>query len=205
MSALISLEGISGVGKTTHSKLLIDWLEKKNTPAILVSEPSNTEFGLRLRSTILEYHSKWNKETAKLEALLFATDRFIQYTTQCKPALEQGKIVISDRSLYSSYAYQQARGLNFEGVKKVNQFSPKPDLAIVLDATPEVARRRIDDETKTEFDNIFDRIDILEKARNNYLQIAEKNSDKIEVVNTEAPIEEIQQKIRKYISPLLEK
>ncbi|HKZ20139.1 MAG TPA: dTMP kinase [Acidimicrobiia bacterium] len=142
MGFYLALEGGEGAGKTTVSALLQEMLEKRGERVTLVREPGGTELGDAIRLLVL--HSV--EMTPWAEAMLFAAQRAQLVSEVVRPALERGEIVISDRSLYSSLAYQAGgRGLAYEDVLNANLLAVGglvPDLVVVLGVDPEVGRLR---------------------------------------------------------------
>jgi len=213
MGALIAVEGISGAGKTTHAKLLRDWLQKKRVPTLLLNEPSDSHFGLQLKKVIVENNSLVKckliepEQAISLETILFAADRLIQYNTKIFPALKEDKTVVLDRSVYSSYAYQQARGISSKFVRAINRFVSEPDLVIVLDAGLTHTQKRLKAKLSRnpEFDAIFDNENVLKKARKNYLKLANKNPKKFRLIKSLQPIDKTQRNIQKYVDSFLKR
>ncbi|HJU81112.1 MAG TPA: dTMP kinase [Acidimicrobiia bacterium] len=138
----LALEGGEGAGKTTVSALLQEMLEKRGERVTLVREPGGTELGDAIRLLVL--HSV--DMTPWAEAMLFAAQRAQLVSEVVRPALERGEIVISDRSLYSSLAYQAGgRGLAYSDVLGANLLAVGglvPELVVVLGVDPEVGRLR---------------------------------------------------------------
>jgi dTMP kinase len=162
----IVFEGIDGSGKSTHIKALADELRSQGNSVLTTSEPSKDRIGNFIRRYAERNDSRLTPET---EALLFAADRFEHVKTVIEPALRRGRIVISDRYLYSSLAYQGAGGLEVDWIRKMNRFAPKPDLGILLDILPEFSLQRVN-RRKT----VFEDSDYLRKVRNIYLQLVEE-------------------------------
>ena len=136
----ICIEGLDGSGKTTHAHRLVRNLQQKGFDAVYTTEPSRGELGTFIRGTILEGK---NRVPRVVEALLFAVDRVEHFDKDVKPALKEGKIVVSDRCVYSSLAYQGAAGLDLEWIEEINRFVLPPDLALYIDVLPEVVVKRI--------------------------------------------------------------
>jgi dTMP kinase len=162
----IVFEGIDGSGKSTHIKALADELRSQGNSVLTTSEPSKDRIGNFIRRYAERNDSRLTPET---EALLFAADRFEHVKTVIEPALRRGRIVISDRYLYSSLAYQGAGGLEVDWIREMNRFAPKPDLGILLDILPEFSLQRVN-RRKT----VFEDSDYLRKVRNIYLQLVEE-------------------------------
>ena len=136
----ICIEGLDGSGKTTHAHRLVRNLQQKGFDAVYTTEPSRGELGTFIRGTILEGK---NRVPRVVEALLFAVDRVEHFDKDVKPALKEGKIVVSDRCVYSSLAYQGAAGLDLEWIEEINRFALPPDLALYIDVPPELVVKRI--------------------------------------------------------------
>ena len=145
----IVFEGIDGSGKSTHIKALAEELRSQGYGVLQTSEPSRDRIGNFIRRYAERNDSRLTSET---EALLFAADRFEHVKTVIEPALRRGRIVISDRYLYSSLAYQGAGGLEVDWIREMNRFAPKPDLGILLDILPEFSLQRVN-RRKTVFED----------------------------------------------------
>jgi len=137
---LICIEGLDKSGKTTQSHLLVKALNSRGFNAVYTSEPSSGEIGKFIERYVLR--RSW-RIPVSVEALLFAADRIDHVEREIKPMLNEGKIVVSDRYIYSSLAYQGAAGLDINWIMEINKMAPKPDLAIYLDVPVEVVMRRI--------------------------------------------------------------
>ena len=136
----ICIEGLDGSGKTTHAHRLVRNLQENRFDAIYTTEPSRGELGTFIRGTILEGKKRVPRV---VETVLFAVDRVEHINKDVKPSLKEGKIVVSDRCVYSSLAYQGAAGLDLEWIAEINRFALPPDLAIYIDVPPEVVVKRI--------------------------------------------------------------
>lgn len=137
---LICIEGIDKSGKTTQSRLLVEALKNLGFDAVYTAEPSSGEIGRFIERYVLR---RERRLPVSVEALLFAADRIEHYEREIRPMLERGRIVVSDRYIYSSFAYQGAAGLDIEWIKEINKMVPEPDLAIYLDVPVEVAVERL--------------------------------------------------------------
>jgi dTMP kinase len=163
--AFICIEGLDGCGKTTQAKLLAKKLEKSHN-AVYTTEPSRGKIGTYIRSSYL-YGEK--RLSSVIEALLFAADRIEHVETEVLPALKQGKLVISDRYVYSSLAYQGAAGLSLEWIEKVNEHALQPDFAVFIDVDPKTVMSRLKPTR-----SVMENMETLQKVRDVYLKFVAK-------------------------------
>jgi dTMP kinase len=161
----ICIEGLDGCGKTTQAKLLTEKLRKSHN-ALYTTEPSRGNIGTFIRNSCL-YGEK--RLSAVVEALLFAADRVEHVENEVLPALYEGKLVISDRYVYSSLAYQGAAGLSLDWIEKVNVHALKPDLAIFIDVDPKIVMRRL--KTKR---SVMEKMETQQRVRDLYLKFVAK-------------------------------
>jgi dTMP kinase len=136
----VCIEGLDGSGKTTHAHRLVRNLQKMGFDAVYTTEPGRGKLGKFIRSSVLQGKKRVPRV---VEALLFAVDRVEHMEKEVKPALREGKVVVSDRCVYSSLAYQGAAGLDLEWIEEINRFALLPDLALYIDVPPEVVVKRI--------------------------------------------------------------
>ncbi|MFE5684299.1 dTMP kinase [Streptomyces sp. NPDC056512] len=140
----IALEGGDGAGKSTQAEALAEWIRDKGHEVVVTREPGATPVGKRLRSILLDVSSAGLSHRA--EALLYAADRAEHVDTVVRPALERGAVVISDRYIDSSVAYQGAgRDLSPTEVARINRWATGglvPHLTVLLDVAPQAARER---------------------------------------------------------------
>lgn len=196
----VVIEGIDGSGKGTQSKLLNKWLKEKGHSVFLTTEPTDGKVGKLLRVVLKEGNIK--PETL---ALLFAADRR-EHLKEIKTKLNEGKIVISDRYLYSSIAYQGAQGVDKRWIMEINKFSLVPDLVVYLDVSPEVGLGRIS--SKESFRSIqkekeyLEKKGFLERVRKNYLAQAKENSLFV-TIDAEKTLKEVQTTIRRVVGRFL--
>ena len=187
----LSLEGGEGAGKTTVSELLRRLLEARGDVVTIVREPGSTEFGNEVRNLVL--HSL--EMTPWAEAMLFAAQRAQLVVEVVGPALDRGEVVISDRSLYSSLAYQGgARGLGFEPVRTVNHLAVGgliPELVIVLgiDLGVGLARQGQPDRIGGEHTEFQARV------AEAYRQLAEAEPDRVTVVSADQGADQVAETI----------
>ena len=165
--AFICIEGLDGCGKTTQAKLLAKKLGKSHN-ALYTAEPSHGKIGTYIRKSYL-YGEK--RLSIILEALLFAADRIEHIENEVIPALKEGHLVISDRYVYSSLAYQGAAGLNLDWIEKVNEHALKPDLAVFIDVNPEAVMNRLKPKK-----SVMENLETQKKVREIYLKFVEDGS-----------------------------
>jgi len=176
----ICIEGLDKSGKTSQSVILVETLSKRGFNAIYTTEPSDGEIGRFIRRHVLR---RERRVPAVVEALLFAADRADHTENVIKPMLQAGKIVVSDRYLHSSLAYQGATGLDIEWIRKINRSAIKPDLAIYLDVPVEVVMKRcVNNKSVMEWPNIQRRV------QNLYLQFVREGE--MIPVNGNRPMED---------------
>lgn len=158
----ICIEGLDASGKTTQARRLVRELRRRGFQTIYTTEPSSGEIGKFIRNYILE---RKKRVPIVVEALLFAVDRVDHLERKVKPALEDGKIVVSDRYVYSSLAYQGAAGLDLNWIEEINRSVITPDLAIYLDVSPEVVVKRMKRKR-----SVMERLQIQQKVQRVYMK-----------------------------------
>ncbi len=136
----ICVEGLDASGKTTQTKLLVRNLRKGGFNAVYTTEPSKGHVGRLIRRHLLAGE---NRLSVVLEALLFAADRIDHLEREVLPAMKEHKIMVSDRYLYSSLAYQGAAGLELLWIEQINMWAMKPDFTIFIDVPPDVVLKRL--------------------------------------------------------------
>ncbi len=136
----VCIEGLDGCGGTTQSRLLVEKLVEDGHDAIYTMEPTGGRIGDLIREYCLYGE---NRVPAVVESLLFAADRFEHVRYEIVPALDKARLVVSDRYLYSSLAYQGSAGLNIDWIREINAHAIRPDLAIFIDLDPEVVVQRL--------------------------------------------------------------
>lgn len=137
----ITFEGCDGSGKSTQLKLLSDYLSKNNIPHIFTREPGGGKISEAIREILL--NGKNSEMTDECEALLYSASRVQHLRDRVQPALERGELVVCDRYVDSSFAYQAyARGLGVDFIEKINAYAIEnysPDLTIFIDLSPKEA------------------------------------------------------------------
>ncbi|MCL2476867.1 dTMP kinase [Candidatus Bathycorpusculum sp.] len=159
------IEGLDGSGKTTQAKILAQRLSETYS-VYLTAEPSRGKIGTFIRECCLYDQTRLPTEA---EALLFAADRIEHMNAELKPALNQGKLVICDRYLYSSLAYQGNSGLSLEWIKNINSQALQPDFSIFLDVPPEQVLERLHRKK-----SVMETLETQCRVREVYLKFVEK-------------------------------
>lgn len=200
----ITFEGIDGCGKSTQLKMTMDWLKESGCDLLQIREPGGTVVGEKIRNILLD--KKNDSMTSLSELLLYEAARAQITEEVIRPALLEGKVVISDRFFDSTYAYQGcARGLGSDLVNSLNLIATgnlEPDITICLDISPMDALKRRQARGEAE-----DRLEALgtsfqEKVREGYLKLASENK-RVKIIDASSTPEEIQEKIREYIKEKL--
>jgi len=201
----ITLEGGDGSGKSTQLDLLVAWLEGQGRTVVVSREPGGTELGLELRDIVLHRRGEM---APRAEALIYAADRAHNIATKVRPALQRGEIVVQDRYLDSSVAYQGAgRVLGGDEVREVSLWATEgllPDLTILLDLDESTGRQRLDD-SRTQYDRLeAEQADFHGRVRAGYLELAAAEPGRFLVLDARLPIEEIAAAIRERVTTLLD-
>ncbi len=199
----IVIEGMDGAGKSTQIQEIKSYLHSKNLPSYFTREPGGTSIGEEIRTIIL---NKDNEEMTSLtEAFLYAASRAQHVSQKIKPMLEEGYIVVCDRFVYSSIAYQGfGRGLG-SLVKDINSYAVQgiePDLIIYLDIPSGLSKERIGTKDLDRIER--EKLDFYDRVRDGYLDEASK-SDKFLVIDATKAIETITGEILENIDSLLSK
>jgi dTMP kinase len=200
----ITFEGGDGSGKTTQSTLLQRWLEDSGRTVLHTREPGGSEVGVLVRDIVLHHRGDI---APRAEALLYAADRAHHIETVVRPALDRGEVVIQDRYLDSSVAYQGAgRVLDPGEIRALSLWATDgalPDVTVLLDLDPAHARERLDADDKP-FDRLeAERHDFHARVRAAYLALADAEPDRFLVIDASRPIEEIAGEIRARVAAAL--
>jgi dTMP kinase len=190
----ITFEGIDGSGKSTQLRMLASALRERGLDPLTTCQPGGTPLGRRLREAFLE-----TEETVApmAELLLFAADRAQHIEFLVKPALAQGRVVVSDRYADATFAYQGAgRGFDEKTVNEVIRLATgglKPDLTIFFDISVETALMRMSDHNEAErranrMD--FETAEFYTRVREAYLGIARREPKRFRIINANGSIEE---------------
>ena len=198
----ISFEGGDGVGKTTQIRILAELLKEAGVGHILTREPGGTDLGSAIRELLLH----GDDISPRAEALLYAADRAHHVATRIRPALERGDVVLTDRYLDSSVAYQgAARALGTQEVRELSLWATDallPDLTILLDAEPDIASRRTMARGAT--DRLEREPDAFHAAlRAQFLALADAEPDRFVVIDADRPVEAVADAVAAAVRPLL--
>ena len=204
----VCFEGGDGAGKSTQSRLLRQWLEREGYSVLLTFEPGDTAVGRRLREIVL---SPSTGELAdRTEALLYAADKAEHVETVVLPALARGEVVITDRYVDSTLAYQGAgRGIGVvdgiidDGLERVARWATgdlRPHLSVVLDLEPHHGLGRFEGRDRIEGESL----EFHERARAAFLALAESDPAHYLVLDARQPPEQIAAAVRERVAPLLE-
>lgn len=199
----ITFEGCEGVGKSRQIKMLEEYLQKHNIRYFLTREPGGTNVSEQIRSVILDGRN--TSMTDECEALLYASARVQLLKEEIAPRLARGELVLCDRYLDSSLAYQgYARGLGVEFIEKINDYAIKnfmPDYTLFLDLPPELAFKRkggVDKNDRLELSGM----EFHNRVYGGYKDLADKDKERFIVIDASGEREQTHQKI---ISALKEK
>lgn len=192
----ISIEGVDASGKTTHAHQLVTNLKKRGLDAIYTTEPTRHKIGKMIKKQVLRGKKR---VPSVVEALLFAVDRVNHVEQEIKPALKNEKIVISDRYLHSSLAYQGAAGLNLKWIREINKHAILPDLAIYIDVPPEVAIQRL----KRKKLSVMESLETQRKVREVYMKLVQ--GGELVYVEGNRPKQEVEKNILNTVTEFFEK
>jgi dTMP kinase len=198
----LAFEGGEGVGKTTQARLIAIWLRDQGYDVVTTHEPGATKIGMRLRALLLD--TAHAGMSARCEALLYAADRAEHVTKVIDPALERGAVVITDRYIDSSLAYQgTGRGQAIADIARLNSWATdgrEPDLTILLDMDPaEGLSRRARSADRLEAEPL----DFHRRVRSGFLTLARAKPEHYLIVDATAPLDEITEQIKDQIREVL--
>jgi dTMP kinase len=199
----ITFEGTEGAGKTTQMEMLGEHLKKKDYQIILARDPGGTIIGDRIRKILL--NPEFKTMSPITEALLYAASRAQYVAEVIKPALRVGKIIISDRYIDSSYAYQSfGRGLNLKKIIDVNNWATEeifPDLTILFDLPAEIGLERIGSDFTDRMEQ--ESITFHRNVVKGFLKLAQKFPDRYRVVDATKDIYSIHFEVIKIVDKFL--
>ena len=191
---LVSLEGPEGAGKTSVLEAIIPILEDRGVEVLTTREPGGVLIGEKIREVILDpNHTEMDPKT---ELLLYIASRRQHLVEKVLPALAAGKLVIMDRFIDSSVAYQGfGRGLDIDAIDWLNEFATdglKPDLTLYFDIEVEEGLARIAANSDREVNRLdMEGLDLHRKVRRGYLSLLEKETDRIEKIDASLPLDQV--------------
>lgn len=198
----VAFEGGDGSGKSTQAQHLADWLAEQGHEVVRTCEPGGTALGRTLRELVL--HGPDGSVSPRAEALIFAADRAHHVATVVRPALERGAVVVTDRYLDSSVAYQgAARQLGHDEVRQLSLWAVEglvPDLTVLLDVPTELGRTRrgeVHDRLEREAD------DFHERVRRSFLDLAAREPGRYVVIDATMTPEELAGAVRERVTALV--
>ena len=209
---LISFEGLDGAGKSTQMTMLARWLDTQHVPFIQTREPGGTSLGNEIRQLLLNRPELAIVPLA--EAFLFQADRAQHFATLVIPALQEGKLVLTDRCFDASIAYQGfARGLDIALIENLSLLATqgyKPDLTILLDLDPSQVHHRTDTardltgmrEERTRFDAEVETFH--QRVREGFLALARAHPERIKIIDASQTPEDIHREIISLVEALLQ-
>ncbi|MCR2812768.1 dTMP kinase [Microbacterium sp. zg.Y1090] len=200
----VTFEGGDGAGKTTQAALLEQWLQQQGRTVLRTREPGGSDVGVLIRDIVLHHRGDI---APRAEALLYAADRAHHVATIVRPALARGEVVIQDRYLDSSVAYQGAgRVLDADEVRQLSLWATEgalPDVTVLLDLDPADARRRLDADDKP-FDRLeAERSDFHQRVRDAFLALASAEPGRFLVVDAGLPVDEIAARVQRRVAAAL--
>lgn len=204
----IVFEGGEGVGKTTMINKISSWLENENIPFIVTREPGGIRISEQIRKVILDVNNV--EMDGRTEALLYAAARRQHLIEKVIPALKEGKIVLCDRFIDSSLAYQgYARGIGINKIYEINKFAIEdyePDLTILFDLSPEIGLQRINSDKSREINRLDkEKLEFHKKVREGYNILLDNVDRDIIKIDAEKPVDSIFQEIKELIKKTINK
>ena len=204
MSLFLAVEGGEGAGKSTQVRLLEQWLTDAGHEVVVTREPGATPVGARVRALLLDPAT--GEVAPRAEALLYAADRAQHVATLVRPALDRGAVVLTDRYVDSSLAYQGAgRDLEVAEVARLSRWATgdlRPDLVLLLDVDPAVGLARA--RAGGPLDRIEqESLDFHRRVREGFLALAAAAPERYLVVAADLPPEEVADRVRARVAELL--
>lgn len=203
MAQFITLEGIEGSGKSTQMDFVVEFLQAQNIEVVRTREPGGTDLGERVRELLLSNDFPKMHEDTEL-TLMFAAR--IEHVNQViKPALNEGKWVVSDRFYDATYAYQgYGRNIDLNRIDLLREFAigdMQPDMTLLLDVNLEISMQRVEDRgNQDRFEK--EKSDFYIKVREGYLSLAKHHANRIAVIDSTQPIEQVQSDISSKLKEL---
>lgn len=197
----ITFEGADGCGKTTQINMLKNYLENQGYQVVLTREPGAKGLGEKVREILLNYEGAVSD---RCESFLFLADRAQNIDIIVNPAVNEGKIVLCDRHIDSTVAYQgYGRGLDIDRIKMLNNIATngrKPDLTIVFDIDVETSMQRVG-KNKDRMESAG--IEFHNRVRDGYLKIAKEEPERIKVVNSIQTVNDVFEEVKKIVNKYL--
>jgi dTMP kinase len=197
----IALEGGEGAGKSTQARLLESWLRQEGYDVLLTHEPGDTEIGQKLRRIVLDPAT--GPMSDRTETLLYAADKAEHVERVVRPALDRGAVVVTDRYVDSTLAYQGAgRSLADDEVERIARWATddlRPHLTVLLDLEPQAGLTRFEERDRIEGESA----EFHERVRAMFLRLAATDAQRYLVVDARRPVEEIERLVRERVEPLL--
>ncbi|MBT2684363.1 dTMP kinase [Bacillus sp. ISL-37] len=202
----ITIEGPDGSGKTTILQMLTQNLEREGYAVVATREPGGIEIAEQIRKVILDPGN--TAMDPRTEALLYAAARRQHLSEKVKPALKAGKVVLCDRFVDSSLAYQgHARGLGIDEVYSINEFAIEnmmPAMTLYFDVAPEIGLERINKNKGREVNRLdMEKLEFHQKVREGYMIIAERFPDRIAKIDASKELDAVYKQAEAKIKELL--
>lgn len=200
----ITVEGTDGAGKTTQIELLVEYLKKAGHDVVLTREPGGTDISEKIRELILDVDN--SAMTDVTEAILYAASRAQHVSEKIVPAISQGKIVICDRFVDSSLAYQgYARGLDLKLIEDINSYAVngvEPAMTLFFDLEPQEGIKR--KKNMHSLDRIEkEKLDFHYKVYEGYKDLMKKYPERIKQIDANKSIEDVHKDVLKYIKEII--
>ena len=198
-AALIAVEGIDGMGKSTQVAALVDRLNRAGRPALATREPTQGPWGRKIRGLALEGRGEVSPED---ELDWFLRDRMEHVEAVIRPALRAGKIVVTDRYYFSTMAYQGALGIDPQRIREMNEaLFPRPDLVILLRGDPRLGLARIARNRERGADAGYEQAVYLDRVATLFAGFRDPS---LRVIDARGSLEEVAERIWAAVEPLLE-
>ena len=202
----IAFEGGEGAGKSTILDKIYDWMKDENIPCIKTREPGGIKISEQIRSVILDNNNTEMDE--RTEALLYVAARRQHLVEKIIPALNEGKVVLCDRFIDSSLAYQgYARGIGMDEILEINKFAIgeyMPNLSIFFDLDPGEGLKRINKDNNREVNRLdIEKIEFHKSVREGYLELLKRYPNRIKRIDASQPREVVAAECEKYILEVL--